>query len=216
MKMVKYNLPKSTDHPDVVILAAGDYPAGAVARALLEQAREVICCDGAAEEFCRNGGNPTAVVGDLDSLSEELRERLSDKLCHRPDQNTNDLWKSLSVAIERGARRVTVLGAFGRREDHSIGNLMLLAARMNEIEIQMVGERGVFDFIDCDSSFESFTDQQVSLFTLSPATTISTHGLRYEPPCNHLAAMWQGVSNESLGEEFSIRTDGPTIVYRLF
>lgn len=216
MKMVKYNLPKSTDHPDVVILAAGDYPAGAVARALLEQAREVICCDGAAEEFCRNGGNPTAVVGDLDSLSEELCERLSDKLCHRPDQNTNDLWKSLSVAIERGARRVTVLGAFGRREDHSIGNLMLLAARMNDIEIQMVGDRGVFDFIDREAAFESYAEEQVSLFTLSPATRISTRGLRYEPPHDRLSEMWQGVSNESLGEEFEVLTDGPTIVYRLF
>lgn len=216
MKMGKYNLPKPTDRPDMVILAAGDYPDGVVARALLEQAREVICCDGAAEEFCRNGGNPTAVVGDLDSLSAELREQLSDRLCHRPDQNTNDLWKSLSVAIERGARRVTVLGAFGRREDHSIGNLMLLAARMNDVEIEMVGDRGVFNFIDSDSSFESFAGEQVSLFTLSPATSISTRGLRYEPPHDRLSAMWQGVSNESLGEEFSIRTDGPTIVYRLF
>lgn len=216
MKMRKYNLPKSTDRPDVVILAAGDYPDGAVARALLEQAREVICCDGAAEEFYRNGGNPTAIVGDLDSLSAELRERLADRLCHRPDQNTNDLWKSLSVAVERGAQRVVVLGAFGRREDHSIGNLMLLAARMNDIEIQMVGDRGVFDFIDREAAFESYAEEQVSLFTLSPATRISTRGLRYEPPHDRLSAMWQGVSNESLGEEFEVLTDGPTIVYRLF
>jgi hypothetical protein len=54
------------------------------------------------------------------------------------------------------------------------------------------------------------------LFTLSPSTEISTDGLRYEPPQNHLTAMWQGVSNESLGEQFTIRTNGPTIVYRLF
>lgn len=214
--MKHHALPKSTDRPDVVILAAGDFPHGQVAHALLVGACEVICCDGAAEEFCATGAEPVAVVGDFDSLSEELRIRLADRLHHRPDQDVNDLWKALTLAIERGARRVTVLGAFGRREDHSIGNLMLCAARMNEVEIQMVGDRGVFSFIDSDSTFESFAGQQVSLFTLSPTTEISTVGLRYEPPQNRLTAMWQGVSNESLGKEFTIRTNAPTIVYRLF
>lgn len=214
--MRHHPLPKSSDRPDVVILAAGDFPQGKVAHALMVGAREVICCDGAAEEFCATGAVPAAVVGDFDSLPDELRTRLADRLHHRPDQDVNDLWKALTLVIERGARRVTVLGAFGRREDHSIGNLMLCAARANEIEIQMVGNRGTFSFIDCDSRFESFAGQQVSLFTLSPATTISTVGLRYEPPQNHLSAMWQGVSNESLGDEFTIRTDGLTIVYRLF
>ena len=214
--MKRHALPKSTDRPDVVILAAGDFPHGQVAHALLVGAREVICCDGAAEEFCATGAEPVAVVGDFDSLSEELRTRLADRLHHRPDQDVNDLWKALTLAIERGARRVTVLGAFGRREDHSIGNLMLCAARMNEVEIQMVGDRGVFSFIDNDSTFESFAGEQVSLFTLSPTTEISTIGLRYEPPQNRLSAMWQGVSNESLGAEFTIRTNAPTIVYRLF
>lgn len=214
--MKQHALPKPTDRRDVVILAAGDFPHGQVAHALLVGAREVICCDGAAEEFCATGAEPIAVVGDFDSLSEELRTRLADRLHHRPDQDVNDLWKALTLAIERGARRVTVLGAFGRREDHSIGNLMLCAARMNEVEIQMVGDRGVFSFIDSDSTFESFAGQQVSLFTLSPSTEISTIGLRYEPPHNRLSAMWQGVSNEALGAEFTIRTNGPTIVYRLF
>lgn len=214
--MQHHALPKSTDRPDVVILAAGDFPHGEVARALLDTAREVICCDGAAEEFCATGAEPVAVVGDFDSLSEELRTRLADRLHHRPDQDVNDLWKALTLAIERGARRVTVLGAFGRREDHSIGNLMLCAARMTEVEIQMVGDRGVFSFIDNNSTFESFAGEQVSLFTLSPTTEISTIGLRYEPPQNRLSAMWQGVSNESLGAEFTIRTNAPTIVYRLF
>lgn len=214
--MRHFPLPKTTDRPAVVILAAGDFPHGEVARALLTEACEVICCDGAAEEYCATGAIPVAVVGDFDSLSEQLRTRLADRLHHRPDQDVNDLWKALTLAIERGAREVTVLGAFGRREDHSIGNLMLCAARMNEVDIHVVGDRGTFEFIDRDSRFESFAGQQVSLFTLSPATEISTLGLRYEPPQNRLAAMWQGVSNESLGGEFTICTNGPTIVYRKF
>lgn len=213
--MKRYRVPKCDDRPECVVLAAGDFPRGEVARALLEGAAEVICCDSAAEEFCAWGGEPAAIVGDMDSLPAELRERFADRIVLRPDQNTNDLWKAVTFAIEQGFDRITVLGAFGKREDHTLGNVMLLAARMHDAELQMVGDRGIFDFIDTPSTFESFAGQQVSLFALDPAAEISVSGLRYEPPQNRLAAMWQGVSNEALGEEFAVVTHAPTIVYRL-
>lgn len=212
--MQQIKMPDKALRPECVILAAGDYPHGEVARALLDRAQMVICCDGAAERYCATGRMPSAVVGDMDSLPPSLREQLGDRVCLRPDQNTNDLWKALTYAIECGAHRVIVLGGFGQREDHSIGNIMLLAARMHEVQVQMVGDLGVFDFIDEPTRFESTAGQQVSLFTLSPSTMISTSGLRYEPPHNHLAAMWQGVSNEACGEMFTIETNGATIVYR--
>lgn len=214
--MKRYRLPDCANRPECVVLAAGDFPSGEVACALLKGAEQVICCDSAAEEFCAWGGVPTAIVGDMDSLTESLRERFAERLIVRPDQNTNDLWKAVTYAIEQGFRRITVLGAFGKREDHTLGNMMLLAARLREAELQMVGDRGVFNFIDKPSLFESFAGQQVSLFALNSTAEISVQGLRYEPPQNRLVAMWQGVSNESLGDEFSVITNAPTIVYRLF
>ena len=214
--MKRYRLPDCANRPECVVLAAGDFPSGEVACALLKGAEKVICCDSAAEEFCAWGGVPAAIVGDMDSLTESLRERFAERLIVRPDQNTNDLWKAVTYAIEQGFRRITVLGAFGKREDHTLGNMMLLAARLREAELQMVGDRGVFNFIDEPSLFESFAGQQVSLFALNSTAEISVQGLRYEPPQNRLVAMWQGVSNESLGDEFSVITNAPTIVYRLF
>ena len=214
--MKRFALAKATDKVACIILAAGEFPYGTIARALLDSAERIVCCDGAAEELCAAGYTPSAIVGDLDSLPERLRHDLATLIHHRPEQDVNDLWKAITYAIEQGEREITILGAFGRREDHSFGNLALAAARMHEIEIRIVGDHGSFDFTDEEASFESFDGQQISLFTLCPQTTISVHGLRYEPPHNHLAALWQGVSNEACGEEFTIKTDGPTIVYRLF
>ena len=214
--MKQKKLPTKEERPACVILAAGEYPSSELSAALLSRAEQVICCDSAAEEFCRHGGTPTAIVGDMDSLPESLRSRFADRLIVRPEQDVNDLWKALSYAIEQGFRQLTVLGAFGRREDHSIGNIALLAARLREAEVRVVGERGTFDFIDEPTQFESFAGQQVSLFTLDPSTEISVRRLRYAPPQNRLSAMWQGVSNESLAEEFEVHTNGATIVYRLF
>ena len=199
-----------------MILAAGDFPTEGVARSVLEGAECVVCCDSAAEELLALGRVPDAVVGDLDSLSDEVRCRLADRLHHIPDQNTNDLWKSLSYAIAQGFHQITVLGGFGRREDHSIGNVMLLASRAAEAEIRMVGEHGVFDFICSDAVFESWCGQQVSLFTPMPSTRIEVEGLLYTPPEGHLPGLWYGVSNQSCADSFEIRTDRPTIVYRLF
>lgn len=216
MKMKKCRLPKVGDRPSCVILAAGDYPTGEVACSLLANAESVVCCDSAAAEFCEGGGVPDAIVGDMDSIPEELRERFADRLVVRPEQDTNDLWKAVTYAVERGFREITVLGAFGRREDHTLGNIMLMAARMHEVDLRMVGDRGVFDFVDEPTLFESLCGQQVSLFTLDPATAISVKGLRYEPPQDRLVAMWQGVSNEALGEEFEVIVNAATIVYRLF
>ena len=213
--MRKCPLAKPSDVAECVILAAGDFPSEGVARSVLDGARHIVCCDSAAEELLALGRMPDAVVGDLDSLSEAAAEALADRLHRVPDQNTNDLWKALTYAIERDFNEITVLGAFGKREDHTIGNVMLLAARLREAKLQMVGDRGVFDFIDEPGTFESFAGQQVSLFTLDPTTEIEVHGLRYAPPQNRLAAMWQGVSNEALAEEFEVVTHGTTIVYRL-
>ena len=213
--MERYRLPDIDEKPACVVLAAGDFPCGELTMALLDGAECVICCDSAAEAFCARGGEPAAIVGDMDSLPESLSKRFAERVVVRPEQDVNDLWKGLTYAIEQGFYDITVLGAFGRREDHSIGNIMLLAARLHDARLRVVGEQGVFDFIDEPSMFESFAGQQVSLFTIDPTTEISVRGLRYDPPQNHLAAMWQGVSNESLGEEFEITTNGTTIVYRL-
>lgn len=213
--MERRRLPNVSESPACVILAAGEYPQAEVAHALLTRAQCVICCDSAVEEFCKRGGIPSAIVGDMDSIPDTLRERFADRLVVRPEQDTNDLWKALTYALGLGYREVTVLGAFGHREDHTLGNIMLLAARLHEAQVRMVGDRGVFDFIDQPTLFESFAGEQVSLFTLDPTTEISVQGLRYDPPQNHLAALWQGVSNESLNDEFAVRTNGATIVYRL-
>ena len=97
-----------------------------------------------------------AIVGDMDSIPESLRVGFAERLVVRPEQDVNDLWKALTYATEHGFHDITVLGAFGRREDHSIGNIMLLAARLHEARVRVVGERGIFDFINRPSLFESF------------------------------------------------------------
>ena len=51
-----------------------------------------------------------------------------------PDQETNDLEKSLEYALEKGAKSVCILGATGKRFDHSLKNLSVLLKYLDRFE----------------------------------------------------------------------------------
>ncbi|ETK10826.1 hypothetical protein T230_01470, partial [Tannerella sp. oral taxon BU063 isolate Cell 1/3] len=87
---------QNASETDAVILAAGDFPTHPIPLGLLARAAEgrIICCDGAADRLLREGFTPLAVVGDGDSISPEVRRRLSDRLHIESEQDTNDLSKA--------------------------------------------------------------------------------------------------------------------------
>lgn len=209
-------LPTETDRPETVVLADGDYPSGRIAAALLRNARRVVCCDAAAARFIEEGGTPWAIAGDGDSLAIALAERYKPILFREKEQDTNDLTKAVRFCIAKGLRRIVILGATGRREDHSLGNISLLADYMKMgVEVRMVTNYGVFDPMEGEARFESRTGQQVSLFTPDPNTEVSGKGLKYPLP-SRFSNWWCGTLNEATGTEFSLKISAQGIVYRLF
>ncbi|MDR3365744.1 MAG: thiamine diphosphokinase [Prevotellaceae bacterium] len=195
------------DFPTVV-LAHGDFPAHRRALQQLQSAATVVCCDGAVEGLLKFGMEPACIVGDLDSISPQLRERFAGRIHREAEQESNDLTKAMRFCIQKGYREVTILGATGKREDHTLGNISLLADYAKELNVQMLTDYGVLNAIRGDAIFESFAGQQVSLFCLSPQATITTHELKY-PICNSpLPSLWRGTLNESLGDCFAVRCSG--------
>lgn len=104
---------------DAVILANGAFPTAEEPLRLLREAPYVVCCDGAA----RHWPQCDAIVGDGDSVPEELRSRL----IQIDEQEDNDLTKATRYCLSRGMRRIAYLGATGLREDHTLGNISLMA-----------------------------------------------------------------------------------------
>lgn len=115
-------------HKKVIIVADGAFPTHAEPLRLLREAGFVVCCDGAAASLTGYGIEPGIIIGDLDSLTNELAERYSDRLLPDPDQETNDLTKAVYWCIRHKATDLTILGATGKREDHTLGNISLLAS----------------------------------------------------------------------------------------
>ena len=198
-----------------VILANGAFPRHSVPLSFLRKASRIICCDGATETLLEYDLEPDYIVGDLDSLSQELQQRYSHCLHHDPDQYTNDLTKSVNFCAEKQWNEITILGATGKREDHSLGNISLLTDYAAYVKVQMITDYGVFTPLLKSARFESFAGQQVSVFSLMPDTVFTFHGLKYPLTGQTISSWWQGTLNEAIGNEFSIDMDhGKVLVFR--
>ena len=198
-----------------VILSDGVFPQHPTPLSFLRNALRIVCCDGAAKTLIEQGFAPNFIVGDLDSISDELRKRYNHCLHLDTDQNCNDLTKAVNFCAQKQWNDITIIGATGKREDHSIGNISLLAEYADYVNVQLITDFGVFVPILKSTRFESFAGQQVSIFSLTPDTVFTFHGLKY-PLCGQtITSWWQGTLNEALGNDFFIEIDhGKALVFR--
>lgn len=199
-----------------VVVANGLFPSGKLALKLLREADFAMACDGAVvklEEYRR----PDMIIGDLDSLPEELRFRYAGSIHRIEEQETNDLTKAVNQVKKLGFREVLILGATGLREDHTLGNISLLIQYIRDFDrVEMLSDFGIFTPIMHTTTFESEPGQQVSLFSLFPHRALSVSGLRYPIEKRRLLSWWEATLNEALGKEFTVilEEETPILVYR--
>lgn len=197
--------------PQAVVLAAGDYPSHPIPCTLLDEAEFVACCDSSADEYIARGGVPQLIVGDGDSISEENRTRFASILEFESEQDYNDLTKTMRALRRRNISRVAIVGATGKREDHTLGNISLLLYYMEMgFEVRMFTDYGVFIPVNGDCSVESFPRQQVSIFNFT-AQGLKSEGLVY--PLSDFTSWWQGTLNESRNDRFIIHANGTYILF---
>jgi thiamine pyrophosphokinase len=201
----------------VVILADGSFPTHEIPLGYLRDADHIICCDGSAESLVIADLEPEAIVGDLDSLSPGIAERFADRLYKDCEQDTNDLTKAVSWCIDKKYEEIVILGATGKREDHTISNISLLGEYCKEIKVTMVTDTGIIIPLLRSGKVACFAGQQISIFSIDPETEINSEGLKYKLEDLKLHNWWRASLNEATGESFELNfTGGPLIVYQKF
>ncbi|MDP4183747.1 MAG: thiamine diphosphokinase [Bacteroidota bacterium] len=200
-----------------VILADGTFPSHEIPLKILEEADHIICCDGAVRKLLNYGKKPDAIIGDLDSLSLELRKEFS-SITHRfRSQEINDLTKSVNWCIKQGFNDIAILGATGEREDHTLGNIFLLPLYAKNRNISMFTDFGSFQALLQSGEMKSYPGQQISIFCNDPKLKITTSGLLYPIQNKALDMLWMGTLNEALCNSFSLSFEhGVVIVFRQY
>ena len=196
---------------DAVIVAGGEFPTAPQPMEVLQSAQFVVCCDGAADSYIATGRVPDSIVGDGDSISAVNREKYAHLLHIVTEQESNDQTKAVRHLMERGMRRIAIVGATGKREDHTIGNISLIIeyARTG-CDVRSFTDHGVFIPCNGTTTHKCRKGQQVSIFSIT-ARDLSAEGLLY--PIYDFNNWWQGTLNECTGEEFTISANGEYLLF---
>ena len=205
-----------TKEADAIILAAGDFPLHPVPMQALEQHRDrIICCDGAADVLLQAGFYPEIVIGDGDSLSLKTRKALSDRFICDADQDTNDLTKAFRHALSRNYRRLLILGATGKREDHTLGNISLLTDYVDRAHVQMLTDYGMITPACGNTVFTSYPGQPISIFCMDHSP-LTVSGLKWPVENRIIIRWWEATLNEALSDRFEIKTTGKVVVFQAY
>jgi thiamine pyrophosphokinase len=190
-----------------IIFANGSIAEPQLVRHLLAPDDTLLAADGGTRHALALGLIPSVIIGDLDSLTEDVRRKT--KLTgvhfvkHPRDKSETDLELALDYALEQGFGEIVIVGAAGGRLDQTLGNLALLTAnRFSKFNIRLDNgvEEAFFTRGSCRIRGEA--GEVVSLLPWAgPVTGIVTEGLRWPLRGETLLPeKTRGISNELLGE----------------
>ena len=165
----------------------------------------VIAADGGARRLLDLEIVPHHLVGDLDSLPQEVVAHLRSAGCqlrrHPADKDATDTELAIALALEQGATDIDLVGATGgARLDHSLANVLLLAADWSaSVRLRLVEATATAFVVRAGQSIDvpGTIGDIVALLPLSgPARGIITLGLQYALAGEDLAlGRARGVSN---------------------
>ena len=197
-----------------IIVANGLLPRTRKTYNLINDALHVIVCDGAINTyFSYTNRKPDYVIGDGDSANMKVIEKRGLTFIQVDDQETNDLTKAIESGIERGWNNFIIIGATGQREDHTIGNIFLLAKYLSMgIQAKLAAPKG--DFIPVQGTFEKKVGRlrTVSIFSIDRKPITAT-GLEYPIENKVFEELWEGTLNRTTSDYLTIQSEGRYIVY---
>ncbi len=210
-----------------VIVGNGQFPKKEYPLYLLESADCVVCCDGALDTYLRHfrGRNlrrPDVVIGDMDSLSKKTAERFRDIAVKIDEQETNDQSKAFHYILEHfpDVDTIHILGATGKREDHTIGNLSLLMEYAREMRRQDCGRTVSVDIVSDWSTAFAITDsctldvgegRSVSIICPDNSLNIKSEGLVWPTDNVVFDNLWQTTLNRASADRISLTFSHPSI-----
>ncbi|MEZ7988131.1 MAG: thiamine diphosphokinase [Candidatus Poseidoniaceae archaeon] len=166
-----------------LIVANGLWPKAIIWKPLVQAASHVIACDGAAGQCLEQQLSVDTVIGDMDSISKEVREKIlqqdSPQFIPQDGQGNNDLVKAIEWSVGQGAEHIEIIGIEGGDLAHQFAAIFALCeappnTRIHTTDhtIQLLEKLGYENLsIEKNTSF--------SLFSIGHAEGVTITGARW-------------------------------------
>jgi thiamine pyrophosphokinase len=189
-----------TYNEPVVLLGGGACMRDTLLR--LGETYPVIAADGGADHLAGTGLVPDAIIGDLDSLQRRSHWESVTRVIAIAEQDTTDFEKCLySVA----APVYIALGFTGKRLDHTLASLHVLARYCDDKRVLLVGEEDIVTVTRQSQQLSLSAGCRLSIFPLETVRYLRSTGLRYPLDGLELGPVTMiGTSNEVTEPEVTI------------
>ena len=201
------------------ILANGEYRQPERLVRVVQEADMVIAADGGANWLAAQGLLPDVLVGDMDSVTDEVSaatEVQGGRLVTAPQaKDETDLELALLEAVAMGAQRITVLGALGGRIDHALANVQLLAlTALRGRDVRLYDGTSYLWLADSRTRVQGEPGDLVSLIPLGgDVRGVRTQRLAYPLRGETLfVGPARGTSNVMTGDEATIALEAGTLL----
>lgn len=150
---------------------------------------------------------PHIVCGDMDSHDPKRQSGRfpGAEWIHRPCQESNDLEKSIRIAIERGATEIDLVCAFGGRPDQTLMTLSVMELFQEQISIKLFHDGwqlqvcGAGQSSSGTLSLDLPANSPISLVTRGSEAIVTLDNVRWPLASERLTAGSRGLSNRALG-----------------
>lgn len=140
----------------------------------------IVAADGGALNALQGGCLPDYVVGDLDSITPEIRAQLPEtQFILRPSQELNDLEKGLVFCEEQEVTAITLLGIGGKRLDHTLNNLSVLSRYDQKFALTIFDAHSQIYLVRNEWRFSGKPRQLLSLIPMGVVEGVKTEGLAF-------------------------------------
>lgn len=183
---------------------------------------KIICVDGALHIVDSMKLSIDYLVGDFDTVSQELLKKYQRDVClgkkkieikqYNPVKDETDTEIAIAISIENGADEIVLFGATGSRIDHMLANIHLLMKPLSMgIHAYIIDEFNKIYLIDKNTTIRK-NELYGPYLSLIPfdgnVTNVTLKGFKYDVSnLNFKIGQSLGISNELLEEEGQIDWD---------
>lgn len=210
-----------------VIIGNGAFPKKEYPLYLLQTADKIVCCDGALASYiryCKHIGKPErpdVVIGDMDSIPHKLAEEYRDLLVKITEQETNDQSKAFHYIKNNfpDVDTIHIIGATGKREDHTIGNLSLLMEYAKEmkaegcegINVDIVSDTCTAFAITDTCSIDVGEGREISILCPDNSLNIKSEGLTWKTDNVVFDNWWKATLNRASADTVTLTFSHPSV-----